>query len=157
MEKWPTDGQGENNNRANNPKQQNCVQKTHKMTEHCNRQTRPNKRGHFHSYINNQFDLEPHRSLFHPLATVRHRIWAGPENKQNNPPPPPPKHKIRIFSIKISTDTDCKHLKKIFTQLTVACFLRLLLQQSEINVRAVLLSCSWTAYSCVPCHIMDGI
>jgi hypothetical protein len=24
-----------------------------------------------------------HRSLFHPLATVRHRIWAGPENIQN--------------------------------------------------------------------------
>jgi hypothetical protein len=23
-----------------------------------------------------------HRSLFHPLATVRHRMWAGPETKE---------------------------------------------------------------------------
>jgi hypothetical protein len=25
---------------------------------------------------------EMHRSLFHPLATVRHRTWAGPETKE---------------------------------------------------------------------------
>ena len=27
---------------------------------------------------------EVHRSLFHPLATVRHRMWAGPETSRTN-------------------------------------------------------------------------
>ena len=47
MEKLPTDGQGKINKRVNTPKQQNCVQKTLKITEHCNRQTKPNKVGSF--------------------------------------------------------------------------------------------------------------
>jgi len=47
VEILPTDGQGEDNKRMVTPKQQNCVQKTHKITEHCIRQTRPNKVGSF--------------------------------------------------------------------------------------------------------------
>jgi len=67
MEKLPTDGQEENNKRVNTPKQHDCVQKTHKITEHCNRQTRPNKRGQFHIQINNRLDLE-RTSFFVPPA-----------------------------------------------------------------------------------------
>jgi hypothetical protein len=35
-----------------------------------------------------------HRSLFHPLATVRHRMWAGPEKKKRT-------------CIRIATNTNC--------------------------------------------------
>jgi hypothetical protein len=38
-----------------------------------------------------------HRSLFHPLATVRHRMWAGPEEKK---------------SIRRATNTNCGWLTK---------------------------------------------
>jgi hypothetical protein len=42
-----------------------------------------------------------HRSLFHPLATVRHRTWAGPETKekrvkQNNFHKINGKHKLEL-------------------------------------------------------------
>jgi hypothetical protein len=49
--------------------------------------------------------MSVHRSLFHPLATSRHRIWAGPEKetKENELLEISNEHKVEVIN-KISNE-----------------------------------------------------
>jgi hypothetical protein len=63
---------------------------------------------------------EMHRPLFHPLAAVRHRTWAGPETKEQN--------KTKHLSV-APTDGDCIHTMNTQAHLCLSSVTYLLLSR----------------------------
>jgi len=71
-----------------------------------------------------------HRSLFHPLATVRHRIWAGPEKEKQ----------IGNIFLKTLTNTHCRYVTKKKHQITFIYSSCLLSPTFELNQQFLLRS-----------------